>query len=89
MKLPRLWENIGGFIDEQSAAAYISLNDLKKRFEVNQLQIVLQYMHDSGRVFWFKDVEELSDFIFHRASAITGLLSLIFHHSTKEQWQLR
>ena len=88
VRLPHLWRNIEYFMNEQSAAAYISLDDLKKRFEVNQLQIILQYMHNCGRIFWFKNVEKLSGYIFHRASVITELFSLIFHHSAREQWQL-
>ena len=86
--LPRLWEIVGKFIEGHADTFCIPVSDIKAKF-ADDAEIILRYMHNSGRIFWFENVDELSDYIFHRIPEITRMISLLFHHCSEEVWKRR
>ena len=86
--LPRLWEVVGKFIDDQADKIYLTVSDIKTKFTDDSV-VILRYLHNSGRIFWFENVPELSDYIFHRIPEITEMISLLFHHCSEEVWKQR
>ena len=85
--LPQLWEQVGDFLETQKSKAYLSLSEIKAKYV--DVEVILRYMHNAGRIFWFESVHELSDYIFHRIPAISEMISLFLHHCLEEQWQQR
>ncbi|XP_067936773.1 leucine-rich repeat protein lrrA-like [Watersipora subatra] len=47
-----------------------------------QLEDVLEYMHDSGQVLWYKDLSPLSQIVFHKISIVTSLIKVFYDHQT-------
>ena len=89
MRLPLLWEKVEKFIEQQSEEPYIALNTVTTEFENDDPQIILEYMHNSGRILWFKKEDTLSKYIFHRTTVITEIIALLFYHSADKQWEQR
>ena len=86
--LPRLWEVVDKFIEDQTDKVYLTVSDLRTNFPDN-LEVILRYLHNSGEIFWFENVPELSDYIFHRIPKITEMISVLFHHCSEEVWRKR
>ena len=89
IRLPRLWEKVESFIEEHKHTPYIPLSSVTRKFGASDPEVILQYMHDSGKILWFRKVNKLSQCVFHRPAAITEIIALLFHHSADEQWQKR
>ena len=87
-KLPRLWEMVGKFIDDQTDKPYLTVSEITTQFGEDS-KIILRYMHNSGRIFWFENVQELSGYIFHKIPVITSMISLLLHHCSEEAWKQR
>jgi len=58
------------------------------QIESSQLDIILTYMHDCGKILWFKDMDTLKPYIFHKISEVTQLLTVMYHHGSCV-WQCR
>ena len=87
--LPQLWEQVGDYLDAQCSETYLTLSEIREKYVDVDVEVILKYMHNSGRIFWFENKQELSEYIFHRIPAITEMVSLLFHHSSKEKWDER
>lgn len=85
--IPRLWETVGAFIDEQEREPYVRLSDIASKYPSDDFLVILRYMHNMGKVLWFEHVEKLSNHIFHQIPTIVQMITLIFHHSSEEQWK--
>ena len=88
-RLPRLWEEVEAFVNQQSDVPFIKQESVIAKFDGSDPQTILQFMHNSGRILWFREAEKLSDYIFHRPAAITDIFALLFHHSADEKWKQR
>jgi len=54
----------------------------------SELHTILTYMHDSGSLLKYEDIEILRPYIFHKISEVTKLLTVLYHHDDKV-WQTR
>jgi len=92
--LPLIWEEVNekvlslttGF----SSFSFILLELAKEGFKVepDQLDTILTYMHDCGKVLWYKNIDALKPYIFHKITEVTKLLCVLYHHDP-EIWQKR
>ena len=94
-EIPDLWEIIGEILEQQSEGS-ITIEKLQKillqkKIAVArpQLEIILGYLHDSGRILWYKNIPALQDHIFHKISAVTDLIGVLFHHTDELIWEQR
>jgi len=84
--LPLVWEETNdGVLFLESAynsfwfvLAMLRLQNLQ--LESGQLDIILTYMHDCGKILWYKDLDTLKPYIFHKTSEVTKLLTVLYHH---------
>ncbi|XP_067932893.1 malignant fibrous histiocytoma-amplified sequence 1 homolog [Watersipora subatra] len=86
VELPKLWNSVERFIQQFSEQPYVEVSTVLENFPNADPLIILRYMHNAGRVFFFEKIESLSSFILHRFSEITSMINLLFHHSSQEQW---
>lgn len=88
-KVPALWHQMTTFIDNYKEKPYLSLSEIKERFPGEQQEIILRYMHNSGKVLWFEKAEQLSEYIFHNIEQLTDMIALLFHHKADMRWLQR
>ena len=48
------------------------------------LELCLEFLHNAGKILWYKDNDNLKDFVFHNMSAVVEILQELFHHSLCE-----
>ena len=48
-------------------------------------QFILQYLHEIGRILWYRNCKKLANVVFHRLDLLTKLVKLIFYHSSEEK----
>ncbi|XP_067931059.1 malignant fibrous histiocytoma-amplified sequence 1 homolog [Watersipora subatra] len=88
--IPQCWNDITKFLsDAHKDSFYIDLSTVERQFPTMECHIVLDYMHNTGDILWFKNVPQLKHCIFHRISLIAEMISLLFHHQSEAQWQDR
>ena len=95
-EVPKVWEDIEATIQKQ-AGCFLKFDHLlgllqKEHQEVErgQLEIVLSYLHDCGKVLWYKNVDLLKNYVFHKISEVTRLLKILFDHDDEvARWHQR
>lgn len=87
--IPQFWELVAQYIDGKSQVSYILFSELSSEFPGKNIVVVLRFMHNSGRILWFENSDELGIFIFHRLSVITDMITTLFNHRIKDLWQQR
>ncbi|XP_067932909.1 malignant fibrous histiocytoma-amplified sequence 1 homolog [Watersipora subatra] len=86
VELPKLWSSVELFIQQASHQPYVKLSQVLEKFPDDDPVIILRYMHNAGRVFFFEKLQGLSGYIFHKFSEITTMINLLFHHRSQNQW---
>jgi len=92
--LPKLWEDVNDrVLGLQTAFSTFdeildTVQQVDRSITPNQLTIILTYMHDCGKVLWYKDIDALKSTIFHKIEEVTKLLKVMFHHRT-DMWRTR
>jgi len=92
--LPLIWEEVNekvlSLTGTFTSFSFILLELTKEGFKVepDQLDTILTYMHDCGKVLWYKHIDALNQYIFHKITEITKLLCVLYHHDP-EIWQKR
>lgn len=91
VRLPRLWEMILSFLEENQDKPFLELEKILAEFPSpgDGNMVVLRYMHSIGRVLWFERDETLSHIVFHKVSEITSVIAVLFHHRNDDQWKER
>jgi len=92
--LPAFWEKVSQKVCSLPSA-YNTFDDLfnhlKRSFKSikqAQIQIILNYMHQCGKILWYKSTKGLEDYIFHNISALTDLLAVFYSHEGN-RWKQR
>jgi len=92
--LPLVWEEVNETVLSLETAyssfqsILVTLQQQNLRIESSQLDIILTYMHDCGKILWYKDMDTLKPYIFHKISEVTKLLTVLYHHDSSV-WQSR
>jgi len=92
--LPLVWEEVNEKV-LSIPSVYSTFDEILncvqtefQHIESSQLDIILTYMHDCGKVLWYKDISSLRPYIFHKISQVTKLLCVLYHHDPNI-WQSR
>ncbi|XP_067932963.1 malignant fibrous histiocytoma-amplified sequence 1 homolog [Watersipora subatra] len=86
IELPKLWNSVKLFIQQCSEEPYVKVSKVQAKFPNDEPLIILRYMHNAGRVFFFEKIEGLSHIIFHKFTEITSMINMLFHHSSQQHW---
>jgi len=84
--IPAVWEQISQKVCALPSAycTFIELfHHLKRSFKsIKQAQIetILTYMHQCGKILWYKSTKGLENYIFHNTPALTDLLAVFYSH---------
>ena len=68
-------------ISEQTDRPFITLSEIDREFPDDDEHVTLQYMHESGRLMWFRMKKNLSTVIFHRADVLVSVIGLVYNHT--------
>jgi len=85
--LPMLWENVNNKVLGLPTTfttieeIFLMSKNLNKEITREQMEIILTYMHDCGRLLWYKNIDSLKAYVFHNIKEVTGLLTVLFNHS--------
>jgi len=84
--LPLVWEEVNEKVQSLESTynffefILATLQQKNLPIESRQLEIILTYMHDCGKILWYKDMAALKPYIFHKISQVTKLLTVLYHH---------
>lgn len=85
--IPKWWQEVGDFIEKNKDKAFLTSSDLERKYsEVDELDVIVRYLRNIGRILWYEDHDSLKNFIFHRITAVTDMVKLLFHHSGYHEW---
>ena len=87
--IPFIWEQIAAFIENQADVPFLLVEDIVKRFPSDKDMVVVRFMHNEGRLLWFERENNLRGIVFHRVSAITDVISILFDHRNVDLWKQR
>ncbi|XP_067949590.1 malignant fibrous histiocytoma-amplified sequence 1 homolog [Watersipora subatra] len=93
-EVPRLWKQVEDVMSTLKShfTTFESLLDnvhgshgvVKK-----QLEVIIKYLHLSGKLLWYNDIEGLDQHVFHKISAVTDLLNVLYDHDGDSKWDKR
>jgi len=92
--LPKVWEDVNNNILSLQTphntfdGLLAVINKKQDNIEAKQLDTIIMYMHDCGKVLWYKHIDTLRPYIFHKITEITKLLCVLYHHDP-DVWQSR
>ena len=94
IEVPRLWKQVEDVIRTLKShfTTFESLLDkVHKSHGVveKQMEVILKYMHLSGKLLWYNEIEGLDQHVFHKISAVTDLLNVLYDHDGDSKWDKR
>ncbi|XP_067948730.1 malignant fibrous histiocytoma-amplified sequence 1 homolog [Watersipora subatra] len=94
MEVPWLWKQVEEVIRSLKSHFTTFESLLDKVHESHgvvkeQLEVILQYLHLSGKLLWYNDVEGLDQHVFHKISAVTDLLNILYDPDGDSKWNKR
>ena len=87
--VPSIWLQIVTFFEESTGCPFIPVSEVFAKFPTESTPVVLRSMHTEGRIFWFEKDPTLKELIFHRISAITEVIEVLFEHRSEALWEQR
>ena len=84
--LPQLLETVSEFLDEHIDKVFLTISEVRRRFSYDA-DPIFRYLHNSGKIFWFENIEGLSSYIFHRIPEIAKMISLLLHDCAGKVWR--
>ena len=88
--IPAIWYEMMIKLLSQDDKEYLTLTYVDKHFpQEKDGHSTLSYLHEIGRIMWFKDSTLLSDYVFHRVEVLTSLIKVIYDHSKNKTCEQR
>lgn len=93
-EVPKLWDDVTNILSQQDDT-YQSFGEIFATFKRThkilplQLEVILTYMHDCGRLLWYKNIECLHEYVFYNIPAITDLVNVLYDHMISHKWKAR
>ncbi|XP_067949566.1 malignant fibrous histiocytoma-amplified sequence 1 homolog [Watersipora subatra] len=94
MEVPRLWkqvEDVMSTLKSHFTTFELLLDKVHESHGVvkKQLKVIIKYMHLSGKLLWYNDIKGLDQHVFHKISAVTDLLNVLYDHDGDSKWDKR
>ncbi|XP_067946311.1 malignant fibrous histiocytoma-amplified sequence 1 homolog [Watersipora subatra] len=87
--IPGAWNEITEFVTDQTDESVIKLSLIEEKFSIKESHTVLRYMHNTGSILWYNQINSLQPYVFHQIHHITETITLLFHHRAEEKWKER
>ncbi|XP_067947185.1 malignant fibrous histiocytoma-amplified sequence 1-like [Watersipora subatra] len=87
--IPGAWNEITEFVTDQTDKSVIKLSLIEERFSIKESHTVLRYMHNTGSILWYNQINSLQPYVFHQIHHIIETITLLFHHRAEEKWKER
>ncbi|XP_067946316.1 malignant fibrous histiocytoma-amplified sequence 1 homolog [Watersipora subatra] len=88
-KIPGAWNEITKFVTNQTDKSFINLSLIEEKFSIEESHTVLRYMHNTGSILWYNQINSLQPYVFHQIHHISETITLLFHHRAEEKWRER
>ena len=88
-EIPGSWYVLMDDIGGKSDKPYLTLDEIDSLFPDDKDHVALQYLHDIGRVMWYRNRTLIACIVFHRIELLTKVVELLFDHTSKEVWERR
>lgn len=88
-EIPSSWYLVMQFFNEATDMPLVTLEQLAIHFPNDKDHYILQYLHEIGRVMWYRKRDTLRPYVFHRSEVLTDIIELLFDHSGQEAWDMR
>lgn len=88
-EIPGRWYQFLLKIIQRTDEPYVNLSDLEREFPDDEVHVTLEYLHETGRIMWFRRLDKLSSFVFHRSEVITSLIEILYNHTLDITWESR
>ncbi|XP_067949563.1 malignant fibrous histiocytoma-amplified sequence 1 homolog [Watersipora subatra] len=93
-EVPRLWKQVEDVMSTLKSDFTTFESLLDKVHESHgvvkeQLTVIIKYLHLSGKLLWYNDIEGLDQHVFHKISAVTTLLNVLYDHECDSKWDKR
>ena len=88
-ELPDNWCELMDLCQTKDDQPYLTLEELDALFSDEGDRVILQFLHEIGRVMWYKNRPPLAGIVFHRIDFLTKVVELLFDHTSVEVWAER
>ena len=88
-ELPDNWFELMVLCQKKDDQPYLTLKELDALFPDEGDRVILQFLHEIGRVMWYKDRPSLASIVFHRIELLTKVVELLFDHTSEKVWAAR
>jgi hypothetical protein len=88
-EIPGSWYVMLVDIESETTKPFIKLSEIDIKFPNDPDHVTLEYLHEIGRLMWFKNNPKLSCYVFHRHQIITGLIEILYSHTHDKDWSTR
>ncbi|CAH1781823.1 unnamed protein product [Owenia fusiformis] len=90
--VPSLWVEVANYIEEKGYAMQVAymkwdeyVEECSEKFGMRHLMPnITQYLHDSGKVLWFRDNPNLQEYVFLRPSWLIDVIKQFIRHNVDE-----
>ncbi|XP_067940451.1 malignant fibrous histiocytoma-amplified sequence 1 homolog [Watersipora subatra] len=89
VSLPQKWNRMCTFIEKSLTKPVVTVSDVLASFPGDRSLHILSYMHNIGDILWLQSVESLKGYIFRDITAMTKMISILFHHQSDRLWKER
>ena len=88
-EIPGSWYVMMQVFESKTDSPYLTLDEIDVLFPDDTGRVMLQYLHEIGRIMWYRNRTLIACIVFHRVELLTKVVELLFDHTSKEVWEKR
>ena len=88
-EIPGSWYVMMQVFESKTDIPYLTLEEIDALFPDDTGQVMLQYLHEIGRIMWYRNQTLIACTVFHRVELLTKVVELLFDHTSEAVWQRR
>ena len=83
------WYVMMQVFESKTDSPYLTLDEIDVLFPDDTGRVMLQYLHEIGRIMWYRNRTLIACIVFHRVELLTKVVELLFDHTSQEVWARR
>ena len=88
-EIPGRWYVMMQVFESKTDIPYLTLEEIDALFPDDTGRVMLQYLHEIGRIMWYRNQTLIARIVFHRVELLTKVVELLFDHTSKQVWERR
>ena len=88
-EIPGRWYVMMQVFESKTDSPYLTLDEIDVLFPDDTGRVMLQYLHEIGRIMWYRNRTLIACIVFHRVELLTKVVELLFDHTSQEVWARR